>query len=382
MAGASMAQDPAVTREPVSTAAQRPPRARYSPIGIEVRHGAVLAAQCRLEGGAWRPFLTASEPLVDASGASVPLLQALASIREHYPFAGNRAVAALSPADVEIRPLRLPKGVTPNPDGAFDALLRTEARSCLLYDPAEAVLDYLPLAEEMVDGAPRHTILLIAARREKVNRFLAMLRQAGFRCEHLEVAPCAAARAVNETGGYYLMADIGEDQTVMSIAEGQRLLFSRVIKWGFGAWVQSLKRALDLRAEEARELLLSQGFDVEPGAPIDYATVMDTGALDPAVIPAALYEICSGAVSHLLKETRRTLDYFALLPDGGRVSQLVLLGDGLPRHLDTLLASRLKLPVTVGAMPFGGSESPMETDARIAARWMVPLGLSLRGENA
>ena len=84
-----------------------------------------------------------------------------------------------------------------------------EASSCLLYRPEDAVIDYLPIHMETQLSSGGMQSLLIAARKECVNRHLALLRAAGLRSVHLDVGGCAAARLIGRDNAAIAIVDYG-----------------------------------------------------------------------------------------------------------------------------------------------------------------------------
>lgn len=344
------------------------------PIGVHVRGNAVHALQFNRVNGALRIRARASEPLVRGYAEPGELLDALRRLLSDHPFLGRRVIASLPAPEVEVRPLRLPEGVIPGTPG-FEEVFLVEAKASLLYDLREAVLDYLPLTERLPEGERRHTVLLISSRRERVNRFLAAFREAGMNCEHLEMSPCAAARVLGERGVPYAMVDIDGDFTVISIATGQKLLFSRTVKTGFRAWLTHLGDALSISPAMAAELLLTFGIDPQEAPRFSLDDAETTGQLATGAIPANLYEICGGALEGLIREVRRTMDYFALLPGGGHLTEIALFGEMIPLHLEKLFELRLKMEARLGNA--GGRELGT-MDERASARWAIAAGLAMR----
>ena len=347
---------------------------QMTPIGIQVRGGAAHAVQLRRQNGRAVMEAAVSEPLEELGLGADPLSHALHRIMGRRLFQGKHAVAAIPAGEVEVRPLRLPPGVVPGGPGV-DSILLAEARSCLLYDPAEAVLDYLPLPEAAADTGNRHMVLLIASRREKVHRFVAVLREAGLRCDHLEVAPCAVARILRQEQAFYAMVDLDERHAVISIAQGPCLRFSRTVKVGYREWVERLRTALDVSEDMALDLLREFGFEASTEARMNLDLIHETGSLGEGVLQAQLRDICGPGLNQLLAEVRRTIDYFALLPGGKRVERIFLLGQLLPRGIGPLLEDHLQTPVA----PAKTLGECCGISGEAAQQWAAPIGLALRG---
>jgi Tfp pilus assembly PilM family ATPase len=220
-------------------------------------------------------------------------------------------------------------------------------------------------------------VLLVASRRERVNRYLAIFQQAGLQCEHLEVTPCAAARVLRYQEGFYAIVDLDQAQTVISVAEGPQLLFSRTLKTGYGEWIQRVAEGLELSQQAAHDLLQAQGLESATGGAMDVDAAAESGTLGADIIPSVVQELCARALDQLIKEIRRTTDYFALLPGGGRVGRIHLLGEVLPRGLEHILEARLQVQALRGALP--EPERKGQWGLEKSPRWLVATGLALRG---
>jgi len=356
---------------------------RYSPVGVHVRAGRVYAVQYQSESARTRLFRVGSEAIPADESTASPLADALFRLFAHHGFEGRRVVSALMPADVEVRPLRLPQGVAPDDSPAFAQVLLAEARSCLLYDPREAVLDYLPLPHSSEERDERRAVLLVASRRERVNRHLDAFRAAGLRCQYLEIAPCAVARVYRDTESLYAIIELEEDQTVISIARGPLVSFSRIIKFGMKQIIAVLERELGAPGALVRRLLRLYGFTEGDHPPLDLDLVSGTGQVNSAAIAGKLFEICSRDLEQCVREVQRTFDYFALLPGGARVEQAVLTGDGVPANFTRLLEARLRLPCSLGNARAPQEVTPGERNGHNGPKvdgpeWVVAAGLAQR----
>ena len=354
----------------------------FTPIGLDISDTTLSAVQFAREAGSVRlhAALTCNiDANGDAAAADGKLRDALTALIASGRFVGREVVGAMPRTDVDIRPVTLPEGVTARDGQRFTSALRDEARGCLLYKPEDAVIDYLPLntGQEAVDGQAK--VLLVAARREVLNRYLAAMKAVGLKCAHLDVAPCAAARLLEKENSIYTLIDLDRRCSVISIARGGDLLFSRTLKFGMTAFVDAVAEGLEVPASEAEAMLRSYGIARPESHRIDLDVVGETGCVDPGVISATLFEMCGKAARYIAAEAKRSIDYFALHRYGGKVERAYLLGAFLPMHLDTFLSDRLSIPVSPVHVPDMSSEPGSRRNDE--SGYVVAAGLALRSES-
>lgn len=319
-------------------------KSKHTPIGIDIREEAVYAAQywpAKREGSR---LAYARIPINPANGP-LGTIQALQVMRSDFAFAGTVANISIGNADVDIRKLLLPKGIVPDDTLEFKNLLRREARSVLTYKPEEAFLDYLPLGNDMMDGEERFALLLIAAHRESVHHRLALLNAAGIRCTHLEPSSCAIIRAVSRSESIRAILDFDQHGSTVSIVKESKLLFSRSFKFGMGRVVDDLAEAMDTTQEDARLHLEEYGIRHDVATCPDVLFALWSGKLDTPTLAASAFDAIQSTLDDLVKEVRRSIDYFANHIRGGNVEEIIVVSSVKIPGLDDYLAAQLSLPI-------------------------------------
>jgi type IV pilus assembly protein PilM len=355
---------------------------KYTPIGIDVRESSVHAVQFASDQGNPKVHVAATEPIVGAASSPAgvaPVVMALKSLVTGYPFVGRDVIGSVPSQDVDVRPIRLPEGVVPGDDDHFRSALNMEARSCLLYSPEEAVLDYVPLGVQSGGEGQHHSVLLVAVKKESVNGHLALLRAAGLNCVHLDVVPCAAARILGNGEATHAAIDLDRRQTVVLMARGADLLFSRTIKFGFQVFVDEVMRTLNVDEVHAEHLL--RGYGIEHGRAVRYdlQRIGETGMLVAESMRAIIFEVCSKAFDRFAGELRRSIDYFALQQRGGAIERVVLMGEFVPPGLGEFISDRLSIPaaLTNALSRYGADESALPG----GCAYTIAAGLALREES-
>jgi len=365
---------------------------RYTPIGVDIKDSAVYAVQYgraegqpKLHAAAWRRIEAADPPQTQEAAT----ISALRSLLASEPFVGRRAVGAAPRTEVDMRRIKLSAGIGPEDGARFVEELVQRARGALLYPPEEAVLDYLPIGDEMQDGRRFLTVLLIASKKQSVLRHLELLKGAGLECVHLDVAPCAAVRMMPEKKTTYAVIELGRRCTVISVAQGSKLLFSRTVKQGMERMIEELAMGLDVPFEEGEALMRTYGIRHNHRTRCDLNQAQETGLIDPEIISATLFEICCRRFEQFVKEVQRSIDYvshqnhaiFGRGPwMGGEVEKVYLVGELIPKGVEPYLSDALEMEVIV-AGAFGGPGDREPGTVEGDEGFTVAAGLAL-GERA
>jgi len=348
----------------------------YTPIGLSVQESAVHAIQFRRVGSGVACHAAAAQRITEGEGLSGEL-EAVQALFDTEPFAGNRVVSVLRNVDVDLRKLVLPAGIVPDRTPAFAEALTLEARAVLPYSPEHAALDYVVLDKEIVDGHERATLLLIAAKKEHVNRHLALLKTAGLQCLHLDVPPCAAARVLFNGDAVRAVVDIDAVHTDISVCRGQNVLFSRTINCGTRSMVDKIATTLDVSQDEATQQLYTYGIDPGDSTAYNLRDAVETGLIDAAALPAAVHEPCRDVFNQFAAEIRRSVTYFSNQLRGGAIEAITLLGSLIPFNLDGYLTEALAMPVQP-ARAYRVPVADMAPSPEAYSAFAVAAGLALR----
>jgi len=205
------------------------------------------------------------------------------------------------------------------------------------------VIDYLPIRTQQKDS-PERFALVAAAKREVVISHLELYRRAGLEVEALEIGPIAIRRLVTflrspDNFDNFLIINIGEDSSYLTVLWGRRLVMDRQIDFGRKDLIQALCSNLDIDSSHASHLLCTHGF-VREGHNDEVAETV-TDILKPIFL-------------RLVEEINRALIYIASETRGGTVARCHLLGAMASwPAADTLLGSLLSIPAAK-LDPFSG----------------------------
>jgi type IV pilus assembly protein PilM len=206
----------------------------------------------------------------------------------------------------------------------------------------QAVLEHQVLGTvETVDG-PRTRVVLIAARRDMIDRLVEAATRAGLRPQGIDLSAFAMIRALHRPGaadtvGYVNVGGI----TNLAIATGTTCVFTRTITHGTESIAGELAERRALTLEHAHQWLRHVGLE-EP---------VDEVEGDSEIVVEAR-AILSDAARRIGVEIRNTLDFHLMQEGSTAVERVVLTGPavGIPGFSDQL-GEQLGLPLEVGLAP-------------------------------
>jgi type IV pilus assembly protein PilM len=267
---------------------------------------------------------------------------------------------------VIVKKINLP----PTPDDQMEAKVKEAAEQYIPFDINEVNLDYYILnpSEPVEGGEPQMAVLLVAAKKDKVNELTELARGAGLVPKVLDVDAFAIE---NMYGINYeikpedmtALVNVGASVMNVNIAKGGVSVFTRDIAVGGHRYAEALQRDLGITAEEAEA--------AQQGKPKE--------GLDPTTVKGVI----DGINAEVASEIARTIDYFKSIGADSDVTRIVLCGGcAKVAGLAEQLTERMGVPVEV-ANPFnqidiaqGGFDQAAL--AEVAPQAAVGVGLALR----
>ena len=333
-------------------------------VGLDIDATGIVAASVAVNGRVRveRAAFTPLEPGIirDGEVADVDgLTEALKTLYRENKGLDKRVRVGLANQKIVVRVIDLPY----LEDGKeLEAAVRFQAQDQLPMPLEHAVLDHQPLA--VVDDAAgrRQRVLLVAARREMVERVLAALRAAGLKPEGVDLSAFATVRALHRAGPddeLVLYLAIG-GLTNLAVARGTECTFARASGSGVEALAVELAERAALTLEHAYGWLAHVGVQ----EPVENVTG------DRQIVEHARQILLDG-VRRIASEVRSSLDFHRMQEDAGTVSRAVMTGaaSAIP-GFDVALASELGIPVEQGLV----DGAPAGVDA---GRVTVAAGLAL-----
>lgn len=310
----------------------------------------VAAAHCAVQ----RPF--------ELSGAH-GIAELIRGLRGRAPFVGAKVHAALPASVVQFRTIRL--------TNVLSAQLETEARrevaGLLPFDLSEALLRVMPAGLVHDGGELFQEVIVAAVRSEDSRSLLQLLDDAGLETASLQIQPLAAYRAVARLAAAnqpVMLIDVAEERTCVTIGNGPRISFIKMIDIGTHAIEQCIVRRLGVRQSEV-------------GAILQRAISAAEARRD--AVATAVFDATRGLLEELAGQITMCLRYVAVSFRGTMPSQATLIGtEARNPHLCAALSSHLSLPITA-IDPFAGLETAAMEQSIGGERssWSIALGLGL-----
>ena len=248
-------------------------------------------------------------------------------------------------------------------DKALGAAVRLEAPDHIPMPMDEAVLDYQRLGIVDTPAGPRERVVVVAVRREMVERYMEAVRAAGLRVEGIDLSAFALVRSMynkltdDEKGLLYVNVS---GLVNVAVTSGSNCLFTRAAPGGLGAMVQTLSDRRGLTEEHALQWLGHVGLE-QPLESVE-------GEAD---IVAATRAVLEEGVHQLADTVRNSLNFYRMQQNAASVDSAIVTGPAstLPGLADHL-ARALGMPVQARTVAAAG-------DVADASRMAVAAGLAV-----
>jgi type IV pilus assembly protein PilM len=310
-------------------------------VGLDIEPGFVTAAQVRV-GQTLAVERAASVPLSPGilRDGEVTDTEALAEalrelFREHK--LGKRVRLGLATHRVVVRTIDLP----PLDDAKqLAAAVRFQAQDHIPMPLDQAVLAHQSLGVVDTADGPRTRVVLVAARRDVVERFHAAARKAGLRPVGIDLAAFAMIRALHDgSPGATLYVSVG-GMTNLALAEGTTCVFTRAVPGGVEALAGALAERRGLTLEHARQWLAHVGLE----------TPLEQVDGEAEIVEEARSVLLEG-VRRIADEVRNSLDFYRAQAEPLAAEQAILTGPAvaIPGFCEQL-GIATGLPVTAGVV--------------------------------
>lgn len=336
-------------------------------VGLEIEPSAVHAASVSVSGtlsvkmAAFAPLeagVVRDGEVTDVEALS-EVLRAMWAENKDLP---KRVRIGVANQKIVVRVIELPPIEDPK---QLAAAVRFRAQDEIPMPLDAAVLDFRALDVVETPDGPRQRVVLVAARRDMVDRVLLAARNAGLRVEGLDLAAFGMVRALAGTDGAaledtVLYLSVG-GLTNLAVAQGTTCTFTRILGGGIEALAVELAERRGLTLEHGRGWLTHVGLD----APVDELEG------DELILEDARGILLDG-VRRIAGEVRNTVDFhLSQGSSGGGATRCVLTGAAAAvPGFAAALAHELALPVAVGTVA-GAPE------ALGAGRFSVAAGLAI-----
>jgi type IV pilus assembly protein PilM len=339
--------------------------ARKNVVGLDIEPGYVAAVEARGGRVAVERAATVELPAGVFQDGEVVDVQTLADVlrklfAEHH--LGKRIRVGVANQRIVMRTLDLPP-LSAAKDIA--SAVRFQAQEHIPMPLDQAVLEHHSLGIVETPEGPRTRVVLVAARREMIDRLLEATRLAGLRPHGIDLSAFAMIRALHQPGatGPTLYISVG-GMTNLAVADGTTCVFTRVVGHGTESIAGELAERRGLTLEHAHGWLKHAGL----------LTPIDDVDGDEEIIAEARTVLTDG-VRRIADDVRNSVDFYNMQEGATPAQRLVLTGPavaipGFPEQL----GDEIGLPLEIRLVPEGRPGAFAGIDA---GRLVVAAGLAV-----
>jgi type IV pilus assembly protein PilM len=284
--------------------------------GIELQH--VGVAQLPPEAIVQGAFLNSSA-IVEA-------------IREAVDGAGTRTknvATAVSGHSLIVKKISLPSMTRDE----LEESIRWEAEQYIPFDINEVNLDFQILNSGETEG--QMDVLLVAAKKDLIDDYVNVVREAGLHPAVLDVEAFAVENAFEANcesapDEVVALADIGAQVVNINVIANGIPAFTRDISTGGSVYTEEIQKALSVSWEEAERIKIGGSASEQ----------------SQEVVPQEVEQAIQSVTETVTGEISRSLDFFAATAAESRISRIVLTGGGSRiSGLDAAFQAKTNIPV-------------------------------------
>ena len=349
------------------------------PIGIDIGKKNLYAAQLRkTRQGFAVKGLGHRELNGDADDA---LISALKEISGNGQFHGKRVTVHLPPQNVLSFPIRFQVAS----EASLEEAILRESKAYITFPIEEAIIDYPSLISPSPGGANQYSAIITAIRREHIEQYLRMLKQAGLIPEAVDFAVCSLIRLHNflhnTTNNLSILCHIGYTQSLLSAVTKEGIIAERTVPWGTKIPLKKIMLNFELTGDEHKAGLLLKKYGLVhenrngSDKDINLADETETGNI------RAVYQIIAPHIEELAGVFHEMIGYLRSEERNGVVEGIYIYGQGaLIHNLEGYIEGKLHIPTQViNAMTkFGLPDDAILQDSSDGASFALALGLAMR----
>ena len=343
---------------------------RRNVVGLDVGSSSVKAVEVKPgKGDSWQlaslgiEYLPA-DAIVDGQVMdSTSVIDAIQRLFAEYRIKTQDVATSISGSSVIVKKIQLPH----MSDQELAESIHWEAEQYIPFDIQDVNLDYQVL--EGGGSGGNMDILLVAAKKDKVNDYTSVISQAGRRPVMMDydgfaLQNCFEANYGVEPGRVVALVNLGASQANINVVKGESSVFTRDITTiGGNQFTGAIQKDLSVSFEQAENLKRGQGGDGHG--------------------PESVTPIISQVTDSVLLEVQKTFDFFKATTSEDHIDRIVLSGGSarVPGLVDAM-AQRFETRVEVFNPFHSVSYSPKDFDAdfleEVGPACAIAVGLALR----
>jgi type IV pilus assembly protein PilM len=353
------------------------------PIGLDIGKDHVYAAQLKKSGqklairALWHKNLNgASTDSDESNDFLVPLLKQIA---EYKGFRGKKIVVHIPSQEI----ISFPISFYVNAGESLEAVMVRESEKYLPFAIEEAVIDYPSISSSSSED---YTATIVASRKERIEHYLAVLKQSGLSCEVVDFGVSALLRLhhylVSAAKDPFVLCNLGYTGSMIAIVHKDLILANRYIDWGTKALIENLQHNFEHLDDEKKAILFLKKYGLRHENK-KHREQDNESRDDPELdnILKVIYQISTPHIEELIHECHQIMAYVRSEFSNPAFEAIYIYGSAtVIENLDHYFQMRLDIPTKL-VNPLSSSnfyDNKILSDTTEGAPFALALGLALR----
>jgi len=311
-------------------------------IGLDIGSHSIKVVELK-EGksGAWRLqkfglHKLPAEAIVDgAIMNSAAVVEGIRDLVARHKIKAREVVTSVSGHSVIIKKITLPAMT----DDELTESIQWEAEQYIPFSVNDVNID-TQILNRGADDTGQMDVLLVAAKKDVIHEYTAVISEAGLKPLIVDVACFAIENCfdINETpnpGEIVALVNVGASLININILSNGFTAFTRDINMGGNQFTEEIQKQLNVSYEEAEALKLG-------------GNISSSQATTEAVVPQEVGSILRSTSESMAVEIQRSIDFYLATAAGLSLSRVVLSGGtskiaGLKHSLEGTLNSKVEI---------------------------------------
>ncbi|MER3424434.1 MAG: pilus assembly protein PilM [Nitrospiraceae bacterium] len=341
-------------------------------LGLDIGSSAIKLVQMKKVKGSYflQKFgIKPLEPEVIVDGTIMDAGRVMMAIKELIQETDvklKHVATSISGHSVIVKKITLP----PLADDEVESQVKLAAEQYIPFDINEVNMDFYVTntSEQSSDGQSQMSVLLVAAKKDKVNEVTEVVKGAGLIPVVLDIDAFAIENMYGINYDVYpddmvALVNIGGSVMNINILKGNSSLFTRDISVGGSGYSEAIQRELGVSFEEAESIKKNH----------------DQGSPNSAVV----INVIDGVNAEIASEIAKSIDYFRTTLTDGELKRILLCGgcakiNGLARQLSNRMGVAVELADPFRKINVSDADIDVESLSDLSPLAGVGVGLAFR----
>ncbi len=346
-------------------------------LGLDIGSHSIKAVELKASGaGAWKLHRLGihrlpPETIVDgAIMNSSAVVDGIRDLMARHKIKARDVITAVAGHSVIIKKVSLPNMT----DEELAESIQWEAEQYIPFPIGDVYLDTQVISRAQ-DDAGQMEVLLVAAKKEVVQEYTNVIKEAGLNPLIVDVAAFAVENAYvmnNESAADEIVAlvNIGASLVSINVLSSGVTVFTRDINMGGNQFTEEIQKQLNVSYEEAEALKLG-------------GNLSGSQSTTEAIVPQEVGSILRSTAESLAVEIQRSVDFYLATASGLHLSRLYLSGGtariaGLGESLQSMLSTKVEIADPFKSLAVNSKEFDPDHLREIAPMATVAVGLASR----